>query len=295
MISTSCPYCGTAAHHLLDARDFNRHIDNEVFQYYQCPQDGLVFLHPIPADLGQYYPSSYYSLDVEPATLRDAYQATEGYKIELLNQFAPGKRLLEIGPGSGGFMFLAQEAGYDPTAIEMDKTVCDFLSTKIGITTINTTDVTEGLANLGQFDAIVLWHVIEHMPDAWNALHVLSRHLATNGVLILAAPNPDALQFKIFGKWWTHLDAPRHVYLIPAAVLEKIGKQNGLELVEKTDLDRGSLMWNRFGWRCSLRNLAHHKLQNYKIGFILDLLMRPLERRGFRGTTYTVILRKTNA
>jgi len=34
---------------------------------------------------------------------------------------------------------------------------------------------------------------------------------------VIAAPNPQAFQFGLMGRYWTHLDAPRHLHLIPAA------------------------------------------------------------------------------
>ena len=291
--SVECPYCGTQANHLLSAHDFNRRVDDTLFQYYKCPKDNLIFLYPIPENLGEYYPPSYYNLDTDYKMLHTSIQDSDGYKVDMLKQFAQGKRLLEVGPGNGGFIYLAQLAGYDVSAIEMDQNASDFLRNKLNVEVVNTADVVAGLESLGLFDAIVLWHVIEHMPDAWQSLIALSKHLAPNGVLILAAPNPSSLQFKLFTKWWTHLDAPRHVYLIPAELLEKIGKQNGLELVDKTDLDAGSLMWNLWGWRWSLRNLMRHQLQNYKVGYLIEKLISPLERRGFRSTTYTITFRKT--
>ncbi|GIT65471.1 MAG: hypothetical protein Ct9H300mP23_10980 [Nitrospinota bacterium] len=43
----------------------------------------------------------------------------------------------------------------------------------------------------------------------------------------MAAPNPQAWQFHIMGKLWPHLDAPRHLYLLPAEVLTEYAKTLG--------------------------------------------------------------------
>ena len=51
----------------------------------------------------------------------------ERYKIELVKRFSSGGRLLELGPGRGGFAFLAKEAGFDVSAIEMSGESCRFL------------------------------------------------------------------------------------------------------------------------------------------------------------------------
>jgi 2-polyprenyl-3-methyl-5-hydroxy-6-metoxy-1,4-benzoquinol methylase len=290
-----CPYCGGTARRRLQTRDWNRRITDDPFTYYRCETDGLIFLHPAPEDLGQYYPAAYYNLPDDPGPAYESARAVEGYKAGMLNAHATGKRLLEIGPGQGAFAYFAKEAGYAVSVIEMDSAVCRYMQDRLGIAAVNTADVVNGLDGLGEFDAIAMWHVLEHMPDAWDALRALSEHIAPGGILIIAVPNPNALQFRVFGKWWTHLDAPRHVYQIPADLLIKIGAELGLECIEKTDTDPGSLMWNRLGWQWSLRNLVRHRLQMQTVARWVERLARPVERRSFRGATYTLVFKKARS
>jgi len=119
----------------------------------------------------------------------------------------------------GSFAYLAQEADYKTEVIEMDKTCCDFIEGVLGIKAINSADIVASLKDRGQYDVIALWQVLEHFPDPWTVLPVLAQHLAPDGILVIATPNPDAFQFRLLRSLWTHIDAPRHVELIPITLL----------------------------------------------------------------------------
>jgi hypothetical protein len=78
-------------------------------------------------------------------------------------------------------------------------------------------------------DAIVLWHLIEHLPEPAAALESARGSIAPNGRLIVAVPNLASLQARIGGDRWFHQDVPRHrTHLTPAglsALLERSGFQ----------------------------------------------------------------------
>ena len=61
-----------------------------------------------------------------------------------------------------------------------------------------------------------MWHVIEHLRRPWEVIERAAANLQDGGVLAIATPNPRALQFKLLRRRWAHLDAPRHLFLIPS-------------------------------------------------------------------------------
>ena len=64
----------------------------------------------------------------------------------------------------------------------------------------------------GQFDAVTFWHVLEHLENPGEALVAAGRLLKSNGWLVVAVPDYASLQAKLFGKYWFHLDLPRHLH-----------------------------------------------------------------------------------
>lgn len=291
--SRSCPMCNDAGRHLFSTADLNRRISDRSFGYQRCDSCGTVFIDSIPENLGAYYRADYYAV---PSSL-DAFKATadaDQFKLDVVTRFATRGRLLEIGPATGEFAYLASRAGFDVHAIEMDAACCAFLE-QLGVQTVLSDNPGEVLDGMGRFDVIALWHVLEHIPRPLQLLEKLAGALTPDGVLTLALPNPESLQFRLFGRFWAHLDSPRHLHLIPLGVLERRAQELGLRTRWSTSSDPGALRCNRLGWIYSLRHLVDGR----KPEPIYDLLGRfaeraagPFERRGLNGSAYTVVLGK---
>jgi len=276
------------------ARDVNRRISKKTFDYYRCGECDLIYIWPIPADLNDYYTNKYYTVPDTLAQL-EAGAENERYKIDIVRQFATTGRLLEIGPAYGSFLLLAKKTGFSVEAIELDARCCAFLSDVAGIKAFHCSEPSEALKDAGTYDVVTLWHVIEHLPDPWRTLDSISRSLLPRGILVIAAPNPHAFQFRVLNRYWPHVDAPRHLELIPLPLIEVHLKPLGLETVWKTSLDKGTLIWNTFGWEMFFGNMTDVrfvKRRLRKIGRILSRIVGPIDRMPDRGSAYTAVFRK---
>jgi len=273
------------------AKDYNRHITEEVFTYFRCVNCGLIFLSPIPENLSDYYPPVYYQL---PSTLEELQPLIEfqKYKIDLVQKFVSRGRVLEMGPGQGDFAFWMKRAGFSLDVIEMDEASSRFLRDIIQVNAIHSADTYGTLQSLGQYDVIALWQVIEHLPDPWALIDILADHLTPGGLLVIATPNPESLQFRLVKHLWGHLDAPRHLELIPIDLLSKRLERTGLKRQLLTTNDQGALIHNRIGWEYILGNLSGHRVSMRYPGAILNRLMRPLESIGRLGSIYTAYFQK---
>jgi 2-polyprenyl-3-methyl-5-hydroxy-6-metoxy-1,4-benzoquinol methylase len=255
MTDLRCPHCQQTANLAFHAQDTNRRLSNAQFDYYRCSTCGLIFLHPIPEGLSSYYDQSYHRI---PATLEalGAIAQTRRDKLATIQRFVPRGSLLEIGPSYGDLAYPAKQAGYSVDAIEMDADCVRFLNEVVGVNALHSADPLAVLKTLGQYDVIVLWHVIEHLPDVWSVLAEAAQHLTPKGILVLAAPNPDAVQFKLFGAKWAHLDAPRHLQLIPIRALTEYLGEQGLNCEQITTSNRDNLgIYEPFGWKKSIMNV----------------------------------------
>lgn len=291
----NCPACQGPACQAYRTRDFNQHLSPDEFRYFRCQRCGLLFLDPVPDGIGRFYSQSYYAIPRNLADLER--QATrKRYQIDMVRQFVAGGRLLDIGPGHGAFAFLAKEAGYEVSTIELDATCCQFLRDVVGVTAIQSDDPAEVLPELPPQDVITLWHVIEHLRDPWTVLERAAERLAPGGMLLIATPNPDSLQFRrVFRSRWVHLDAPRHLVFLPARLLARRLVAMGLQPIRVTADDPGGRALSRYGWRASLVNLSDRRLARaigWRAGLPLGLLAGTVERNGLRGSAYTAIFRK---
>ena len=293
-ISHSCSACTGEMAHFFETHDFNRLVSDEKFRYARCVQCGQISLVNVPKDLGRYYTPGYHMIPESEAAI-EAGVAHDRYKIDLVRQFSTTGRLLEIGPAWGAFSLLAKRAGFSVETIEMDPACREFLKSRLGIPAIKCNDEADAVTEASAPDVVAAWHVFEHLRDPWRLLDRVAKHLAPGGIVVLALPNPGAFQFSILRRLWAHVDAPRHVHLIPPAVLRSRAKAVGLEQILCTTTDSGSLSWNRFGWQYSLPHLSRNATVKRALrlaGRVVATVLAPIENREGRGSAYTAVFRK---
>ena len=297
MISTvHTPGCSAQESPFLAAPDRNRRLSGDVFPYVKCARCGLIRLAEAPADLSRYYPDEYYELPSLPRLNRLA--GADPFKIALVRRFAQSGRLLEIGPAHGVFAYQAKQAGFEVDTIEMDARCCDHLRNTVGVNAWCSASPHEVLQTVAPYDVIALWHVIEHVPDPWTLLRHIAAALTPGGIVVIAAPNPQAWQFAIMQSQWPHLDAPRHLYLLPAAAISSFLSDLGLESVHVTTTDSDARRWNRFGWQRLLMNQVPGKWAGraaYLAGTVVSAVAAPFESRDPRGSAYTLVFRSRAA
>ncbi len=289
-----CPLCKHESSLYFQSKDYNRNISQEVFNHYSCPQCGLIFIMPVPLNLSDYYPEEYHFVP-QSASFLESGSKPERYKIEIVQRFISNGRLLEIGPSYGSFTYLAKKAGFQVEAIEMNTRCCQFLNEVVGVNAINSDDPISTLEQMEPYDVIALWHVIEHLPDPLPTIDAIYRSLRPGGIVILATPNPSSFQFKIMGRYWPHVDAPRHVMLIPIKLLAKKLELLGMKAELITTTDQGSIGWNTFGWEFFFANLSSQRYIKKilrRIGRLVSILFGPIEKVEGKGSAYTMVFRK---
>lgn len=150
----------------------------------------------------------------------------------------PGGKLLEIGCGNGDRLALLQDLGWTVTGVEPDASATKMASAR-GL------DVLSGeLSSLefpaGSFDAILMSHVIEHVPDPQETIRECHGLLRPGGTLILLTPNTNSLGHRLFDRNWLHLDSPRHLHLFNCRNLPKLCSAEGFVNIHTTTTPRNA-------------------------------------------------------
>jgi SAM-dependent methyltransferase len=128
----------------------------------------------------------------------------EADRMRRLRSLEPGARVLEIGAGDGRFVARMREAGLDARGAEPSP------AARSRARTHGVELVAEASADPHSQDAVVLWHVLEHLPDPSATLEQARSWLRAGGLLLVAVPNLDSVQAAIGGDRWFHQDVPRH-------------------------------------------------------------------------------------
>lgn len=293
-MTPTCIACGASSPIRLDATDRNRQVSAERFPYAVCPSCGLWFLTAVPEDLSRYYEASYYRTPAADELAAAARR--ERYQVELLlRAVQPPGRVVEIGAAWGVFASQARDAGFDVHAVEMDARCCDYLRSTVRVDATCSNRPELVLSDLPPSRAVVMWQVLEHLTDPLAVLDAAATNLEAGGVLLAATPNPDSLGMRVLGERWPHLDAPRHVTLIPPDLLRRWAADRGLREVFIVDTDLGARRWNRFAWQRLMLNRVRSRAALGPLlaaGAVLSAAVSPWERRPGCGSSYTAAFRK---
>lgn len=204
---------------------------------------GLIFLDPAPNQnsLKMYYPSGkYYAYNSEEDTsffgrLRE-FLIQHYYKQNMLSKIVAAVihnvpampswkengKILDVGCGTGDTLLLLKKLGWNVYGFDIDKMALK-IAKKRGITHVfhgSYEDIARFPDNY--FDAVRLYHVIEHLDKPDLALRIIRKKLKKYGELILGTPNVNSITARLFGKYWLNLDSPRHIFLFAPNTLRKL-------------------------------------------------------------------------
>ncbi|MBU0942797.1 MAG: class I SAM-dependent methyltransferase [Bacteroidetes bacterium] len=200
--------------HFLTVQDHS--VSKETFDLYHDTNLDMLVTSPQPSleNLGRYYESEDYisHTDNKRSLFEKAYHFVKGIalknKLELINreQITKGS-ILDIGAGTGDFLSVAKNDGWNTTGIEPSERAKAIAIGK-GISFVsNTTDLADS-----SFDVITMWHVLEHVPDLDFQIKELKRLLRPSGTLIVAVPNFKSFDAKHYGAFWAAYDVPIHFW-----------------------------------------------------------------------------------
>ena len=101
------------------------------------------------------------------------------------------------------------------------------------------------------FDCITLWHSLEHIADPFALLGQVSALLKPGGRVIVAVPDNGGWQARLFGRFWLHLDVPRHLWHFTGPALGEAFQKAGLEVVQTVHQE---FEYDVLGWSQSVLN-----------------------------------------
>ncbi len=289
----NCPKCNSNSSLLLKTKDYNRKVTNEFFSYRECNKCGLIFISKIPKNLGDYYRDDYYEIPSKSRLIKTSNKIE--YQVEMIRKIVPSGKLLDVGSAFGVFVYKAKNLGFDVSSIEMNELCCKYLSNRIGVKVFQGDKPENIIPTLGHYDVITFWHNIEHLSEPWKVLEEATKKINPGGVILIATPNPRSFSFRLLGRFWPHIDAPRHVNLINESLLTEYLLGYDFRLVMKTTNDKGGRSWNRFSWQRMIMNNFSSKTMRrvaFVIGWILSIPLSIIENRNFNGSAYTAIYKK---
>ncbi len=247
-VMIDCPVCAGRHAHLLYA------VDGMRYQVVTCAGCGLGLLFPLPRceEIARFYPPDYYGTagaKFEP--LVEAFVRLVGarHARALSRRLPEGARILDVGCGRGVLLGALADKGFDVYGFEVSALAAEGADPRAQIS------IAADLADAGYpdayFDQVIVWHVLEHLPDPRGTLLEIRRILRPGGRLVVSVPNFSSYQARWAGAAWFHLDLPRHLYHFPLPALRRLLESCGFACRSEHHF---SFRQNPFGWLQSLLN-----------------------------------------
>jgi SAM-dependent methyltransferase len=209
----------------------------------QCEACGLLYTDdrsaPPPAEL---YPAFDQSQTAAQSKIRSAVSVFLRQRAGFVEEVAPHGRLLDYGCGNGAFARFMSQRGFEAVGLEPFSLGAP---SQDGTLRLLRAPLEQVEGELGEFDVITLWHVLEHLADPVTVLERLAAHLKPEGVLVVSVPNAASWQARLFGGGWFHLDPPRHLIHFDQTTLEAtLGRAGLAKVAERRFLpEYGSSGW----------------------------------------------------
>ncbi|MBU1102265.1 class I SAM-dependent methyltransferase [Patescibacteria group bacterium] len=203
------------------------------FDFYKCQKCGLIFMDSVPDEktLASFYPLDYHGYNKPQSKLTNFLvslnlKSRANFYKKLIGQ---GGKILDVGSSEGGhFEKLSQIGKWDFFGVEFKEEIAQ-KGRQAGRNIETATIETCTFAN-GQFDLIIMNHLIEHVFDPVATMQKAAELLKDDGYVVGETPNTDSLDFKIFKKYWGGMHVPRHTYLFSPNSLKILFEKNGLTL-----------------------------------------------------------------
>src|SRR5438309_2328798 len=167
-----CPVCGsTVILPLLTVPDYS--VSGEAFSIWVCETCSLRFTQDVPdeASIGCYYKSENYisHTNTSKGLVNKLYLKARGFTLSIKQKTitkytgVPTGSMLDLGAGTGAFLHHMQEHGWQVTGIEPDADARKVARLTYGLQLQPNTDLKDLAPH--SFDAITLWHGLEHVHD----------------------------------------------------------------------------------------------------------------------------------
>jgi SAM-dependent methyltransferase len=202
---TSCPYCDG------DLSDAGVRLDLRMGTCQSCgslacidevTEDQLASLYGDPGYYSGSCPPYGYDGDFErnDAQRRPVWEQ----RLRAMGDITPGRRLLELGPGQGGFLRFARGEGWDVAAVDPYPAA--------DLQVVPYANLLEA-AREGPFDAVCLFDVLEHVLQPRQLLGDLPSVMAPGGCAAVGMPNLDGPSYRRLGLQWCEVKPPEHLSL----------------------------------------------------------------------------------
>lgn len=231
----TCPSCkSNQFSEYMETKDY--FFTQEKFSLSKCSQCNLVFTNPIPEDIEKYYETEdYLSHNTSSNNLiSKIYSSVRSInlmnKYKTVSKFKKQGSILDIGCGTGELLSHFKKKNWEVFGIEPNKSAAQFAALNYNINVNNEEHINNIAEN--SFDVVSMWHVLEHVANLNERIQQVKKITKDDGIMVFAIPMLDSPDSKKYGKYWSALDVPRHLYHFTKESFSKLISQHDLKIID---------------------------------------------------------------
>lgn len=248
--SKKCPSCGSSVSDLID-RKF-------PFRFFRCRSCDLLYRFPgdDESSLLKFYQKEYHqdglttdlpSTDEIKRLLASKFKGTEkdmSSVISIIQTLGNGLKILDFGANWGYTVFQLRQSGFDADGYEISVPRAKFAS-HLGIDLSSSLNFTPE-----SFDVVLSSHVLEHVNDPLECLHVQLNLTKPGGFVVGLTPNGSKsrreIDFKGFHRHWNQV----HPVLLSDTFFRTNFSEHAVYLASTRIVD-AIKMWDKRSFCCN--------------------------------------------
>lgn len=219
-------------------------VSKEQFLIAKCIDCDMKFTQdaPIQDKIGKYYQSEDYisHTDTKTGLVNSLYHVIRKFTLRIKQNFVDRQtgmkkgNILDIGCGTGAFLHQMKKAGWKVMGLEPDDNAASKAAELYQIEAKNPDLLFQLEPN--SFDAISMWHVLEHVHQLDEYIIQLKKLLKEKGVIFIAVPNHTSNDAQYYKVNWAAYDVPRHLYHFSPKSMERLMHRHGLKIKQATPM-----------------------------------------------------------
>lgn len=198
----------------------------------------MIYVNPAPAAMagGQFYDTEGADYYLSPAKLASDYADVRFEReLRLFREFCPHGAVLDVGCGSGGFLFQLKKrwpGDYEILGTDVSGGPLDYAESR-GVPVVRGDFLRSAELQLrAPFDVVTLWAVAEHLAEPKLFLEKAYALLKPGGLCFVLVPNLRSLAVRLLGANYRYVYA-QHLNYFSAVTLGRLGERAGFEVVAR--------------------------------------------------------------
>ena len=262
MKKNECYLCSGVNHKKRDGKI--RNLDG--VDVLECENCSLVFLSSFEHINNEFYQKGEMHSGASVEQWFKLTRPDDMRRFKFLKNKIKGKKVLDFGSGNAGFLIEAKKVATKVVGIEIDETLTEHYQKNNILMVSDLSQVDE------KFDFIMMFHVLEHLPDPKEILTQLSSKLEEGGQIIIEVPNSEDALLKVyknkgfqnFTYWGCHL------FLFNKKTIEKLFEDSVYKINKIKHVQRYGLA-NHLYWLLKNKPGGHNRWKALNIRFLNKL------------------------